>query len=276
MAYLTLFGVLSFFWTTSGLQHPPSAPNLQQAKPQAFSCRRGFCSGLLGLAILPQVSGAAEVPESWPDLDGAIGWNWGGKDRCLPEDEACLDNGQTAEDGAKEFAAAPALPDGVTITDKVFMDISLGDKELGRITLGLYGGEAPTAAEQFKALCEGSFFIPSPSGFGKAGPFGYEGLAVDRVEPGKLVRFAKIRLPASVGRRDQRDFEFLPPTNEDISSLPHGVPGLLSVKRGGGDWAFSLTTGSKKDVPFDRLNQVVGQVIEVRPEQSCSASSYHA
>ena len=59
---------------------------------------------------------------------------------------------------------------------KVFFDINLGGKPLGRITMELYSDLVPKTAENFRCLCTGE------KGLGKTGkPLHYKGSTFHRV-----------------------------------------------------------------------------------------------
>lgn len=56
------------------------------------------------------------------------------------------------------IAAPPVneIPPDPTVTDKVFLDISIGGEPAGRIVIGLFGDVVPKTVLNFKTLAEGS------------------------------------------------------------------------------------------------------------------------
>ncbi|CAJ1946784.1 unnamed protein product [Cylindrotheca closterium] len=84
------------------------------------------------------------------ELDGAIGWTWGGKDRCEATDPRCGANGQLMD----SVPSGAAVPDtmGLKITDIVTLEFSIGtrsDAEKLTIKLGLYGENSQASVKQF-------------------------------------------------------------------------------------------------------------------------------
>lgn len=84
------------------------------------------------------------------ELDGAIGWTWGGKDRCEATDPRCGPNGQLMD----SLPTGAPVPDtlGLKITNVVTFEFGIGtrsDAEKTTIKLGLYGENAPASVKQF-------------------------------------------------------------------------------------------------------------------------------
>jgi cyclophilin family peptidyl-prolyl cis-trans isomerase len=50
------------------------------------------------------------------------------------------------------------------------------------------------------------------------------------------------------------------PQNEDSNVLKHDAPGIISVKKGGGEFEFTIAPGPNPDL--DKENIVIGKVIE--------------
>ncbi|XP_075514504.1 peptidyl-prolyl cis-trans isomerase CYP28, chloroplastic isoform X2 [Primulina tabacum] len=194
------------------------------------------------------------------------------------------------------LSSSTASPD-TSITDRVFLDLSLcpsyfqsrtlGEYDLshctdsepiGRLVLGLYGNLLPITVSNFKAMCTGS------SGSS------YKGTLIHKIFPGEF--FAAGRQ----GRKDKG--EVTPPVQlvrntETVDSkaflLEHSRPGVVSLCLSENDddddlklntnyhnVEFLITTGPGPCPRLDRNNIVFGSVLEVffLAHQLCLDSSF--
>lgn len=85
------------------------------------------------------------------ELDGAVGWSWGGKDRCDATDPRCGPDG-SLKDAPPAGQPVPKLinDEGNTlkITNIIDIDISIGRTEQGTLSIGLYGDACPYSVSQ--------------------------------------------------------------------------------------------------------------------------------
>jgi len=80
------------------------------------------------------------------EWDGALGWTWGGKDRCDATDPKCGPDGKL-RDSAPSGESVPTISN--KITQVVAISFDIGRTETAVIRLGLYGEDAPASVEQF-------------------------------------------------------------------------------------------------------------------------------
>jgi len=98
------------------------------------------------------------------DIDGAVGWNWGGRDRCDATDPRCGPDGKL-NDAPPEGAAVPQAVDSdgneLKITNIAQIEVQIGKSEKGVIRLGLYGEALPASVAQFVEFLENGIVTTS-------------------------------------------------------------------------------------------------------------------
>jgi Cyclophilin type peptidyl-prolyl cis-trans isomerase/CLD len=84
------------------------------------------------------------------EWDGAVGWGWGGKDRCDAADPLCGTDGKLRTTIVGRPVPTVPIVDETTVrfTDIAAIQIEVGRGEVGVLKLGFYGNEAPAAVAQ--------------------------------------------------------------------------------------------------------------------------------
>ena len=160
----------SAFFLLIIIQHvqKSSALSIRDNNCSADRSRRGFFGGIVSATatavLLPDQAhatravGGAEIEcraagnclEKF-ELDGALGWNWGAKDRCDAADPNCGSDGKMRDSPL----VGEKVPDpmGYSITHVVQMSLAIGRSDEDCIVrLGLYGNDVTASVEEFLKL----------------------------------------------------------------------------------------------------------------------------
>lgn len=172
------------------------------------------------------------------ELDGAIGWEWGGKDRCDALEPTCGPDGRLRETIIGQ--PVPAVPEGVRIRQVAAVQIEIGRQELGVLKLALYD-EADQAVKQLVEVLSKQGLKTSVRSkainIEQDGVSLVRGGAVTTIVPGMEVELGVPSQANAYSRsrgRSKTSDDFCPqqrpiPFTNEAFLRPHDCAGLISV-----------------------------------------------
>jgi len=221
------------------------------------------------------------------ELDGALGWSWGAKDRCDASDPRC---GADGRDVNAAKLPVPTKPEGLEITDVAEISLAIGRNEEATIRVGLFGSDAEAAVEEFLRFV-------SPRGLKTTSEIVFQNgigvqtqpVSLDRggilvqVVPGKTITFGVPLQSAAYARSKglaKAGDDFVPQSKpKPLVDLPvlrkHDAPGLVSIGAKGIGYggtgfesddecyesAFSITATGIPSMDKDN-RRVIGQLMD--------------
>lgn len=152
-------------------------------------------------------------------------------------------------------------PADAKVTDRVYIDMKVGGKVLPRVVIGLFGNDAPHAVESFRKVCNGELRGRGGRTVGYAYSQGWRVVKGERVDLGRVKQIDEINQSPGTPQRQLVLIEV--PEHRDINDIAHLIPGTVSIRRGGGQFEFTITPNAAPEGSLlDQENLVIGRVLE--------------
>ncbi|VDP33894.1 unnamed protein product [Soboliphyme baturini] len=160
-----------------------------------------------------------------------------------------VENGmeQTTEDVDSKMEATVAAEEKPKRLPQVYLDIKIGIRHVGRVTIELRSDIVPLTAENFRALCTGEK------------GFGYRGSVVHRIIPRFMIQGGDFTNGDGTGGKSIYGKNF----KDENFTLRHDVPGVLSMANSGPNTngsQFFITSASCEWL--DNKHVVFGRVVD--------------
>ena len=209
------------------------------------------------------------------ELDGAVGWNWGGTDRCDASDPLCGPDGRLRDEPLSGLPVPPR-EDGLDITHVVELTLNIGtgsNSDVAAMKIGLYGQKCPELVKEMIDLCSKVGLVTSkdlllgaPVKLGMGGSLTYI-VPEERIEFG--VASQKVAYAKSI-RKSKAPDEFVPQARpggtrlqlvrEEQSSRQHDRAGLVTVPKDGIGYGGGIVLG-KDDEAYASAFQITAKAV---------------
>lgn len=141
------------------------------------------------------------------------------------------------------------------ITDKVYLEISIDEKPVGRVVIGLFGQIAPRAVMNFKTLCKGDSGRKTAEGL----PLHYKGTVFTKVVEDYMVQGGDVSRGGKSGGESALGLN-IPDESFRLGHVAAGVVSMVSKGPHTNASQFMITLGAASWL--DGKQVVIGEVIE--------------
>ncbi|KAL7439953.1 hypothetical protein ACHAXM_012138 [Skeletonema potamos] len=195
------------------------------------------------------------------ELDGAVGWNWGGTERCDASDPNCGPDGRVRE----EPLAGKPVPDlgGLEVTHIIDLTLNIGSGSNAyteTIKMGLYGNNCPELVKEMIDVCGRGLVTSKNLLLGAPVRIGNGFGSLTYIKPDERLEFGvasqKVAYAKSIRKaKAPDDGERLELVRAESSARQHDVAGLISVPKEGIGYGTFLSVSD--DEAYSNTFQII-------------------